>query len=200
MDNQELMFKGDRLTLEDLGKIVNPFNEDEINKYDKLLNLKGLIQDITDYLEKFCAYILEGNAGAYDKNYEVIEKTEPVKRYHKKVPALKPVNDNGKIELEQTSDNDVWIDCTADTEGAVAYDYVYTRKELVEKNDIKKIRYDLLEGSEIFGKDIKNIIDLGLDLPPNLKALNNMNINDTIQNLLDLKEAFIDNPRFPDRL
>lgn len=199
MYNEKLLFKGNRLSEEELADILNPIKQEELDKYDKLLNLEGLMTDIEDFYEKFIGYLQTGNSAQYDKNYQTIEETVTVKRYHKKVPTLKPEIIDDEIELEQTSDNDIWIDCTADTEGAVSYDFTYTRKKLFEKGN-EKIRYDLLTGKEIFEGNLKNIIETNFSLPPNLKALNTININDTIQNLLDIKDVFIDNPQYSNRV
>lgn len=199
MYNEKLLFKGNRLSEEELADILNPIKQEEIDKYDRLLNLEGLMTDISDFYEKFIAYLQTGNSAEFDKNYEIIEEDVKVIRYHKKIPSLKPEVIDGEIELKKTSENDIWIDCTADTLGAEPYDYIFKRKKLVRKNS-DKIRYDYLKGDEIFNNNLKSVVSLGLELPDNLKALDNININDTIQCLSDLKEVFIDNPQFSNRV
>lgn len=199
MYRDDLLFEGNRISEEELGKILNPIKEDELDKYDSLLNLEGMFKDIEDFYEKFFAYIQTGNAGSYDKNYEIVEETKTVTRYHKKIPTLKPELVNDEIELEQTSDNDIWIDCMANDEGAVAYDYTYTFKKLIQKSS-DKLRAEYLTGQELFDSNLKSLVSLGLSLPENLKALDTININDTIKNLVDLKEIFIDNPQFSNRV
>lgn len=203
MYNKELLVKGNRLSTQELADILNPIKQEDIDKYDRILNLEGLFKDINDYFEKFIAYLQTGNSAQYDKSFQIIEETVTVKRYHKKVPSMTIKDVNNNLELEQTSDNEIWIDCSADDEGAVSYDYSFTRQKLVEKPD-----NTVLALAQLFnkldtiktGKSANNLLSAGLELPENLKALNYININDTIENINQLREVFVDNQQFSNRV
>lgn len=127
---KDLLYQENILTQSELEQIINPFDNDILEKYGDDIGLSGYPEIVNQFIKKVNSYIEYGNFNKYNKNYKEVVEEYKIVRYRKKVN-----------ETE-------YIDCLADSEGAEPYEYTFKTKKYVEdsqgqNNVISELNIDL---------------------------------------------------------
>ena len=113
----DLLYQENILTQSELEQIINPFDEDILEKYGANIGLSGYIEIVNEFIKKINSFIEYGTFNKFDKNYKEVVEEQKIIRYRKKV------NDNE------------YIDCLADSEEAEPYEYTFKTIKYVETNE-----------------------------------------------------------------
>lgn len=194
---QDLLFKENIITEEELAKICNPISEELLLKYKDDISLSGFSKVVEEYVSKINSYMTYGNMDKLDTHYEEETVKEKVVRYHKLTDKeICGKDDLGaketEIEIAQYDKDGnyvgmkkqnmytktvepYYIDCLADDEGAEPYDYyIETKQYLVKK-----------------GASADELMNLEIDgLPDEFASLNTIDISMLRNNLENLRTLF----------
>ena len=110
----DLLYEENILTQSELEQIVNPFDNDILEKYGDDIGLSGYPEIVNQFIKKINSFIEYGNFEKYNKNYKEVIEEHKIIRYRKKVN-----------ETE-------YIDCLADSDGAEPYEYSFKTTKYVE--------------------------------------------------------------------
>lgn len=172
----DLLYKENIITKEQLEKVLNPLDEETLQEYGSSIGLAGYISVIKQYINKINDYLQYGDFNKNNKNY--IKETESINiiRYHKKV--------NGE-----------YVDCLADEEGAEEYTYTLNLDKYIQKDNVKKVNSNFLfkKSQKELKEEIKSdnvISELDIEIPNEFKSLLQCDITELMINFSKLEELF----------
>lgn len=194
---QDLLYKENIITQDELAKIVNPISEELLLKYKNDISLSGFSKVVEEYVSKINSYMQYGNMDRFDTKYVEETVKDKIIRYHRLTDRI--VCDKNDLDAEKTEievaqydkdDNFIgmkkqtvytkktepyYIDCLADDEGAVAYDYIVETKQYLVKK----------------GSSSDNVLQLDIkDLPDEFASLSFVDISAVVNNIKNLETLF----------
>ena len=160
---KDLLYQENILTQSELEQIINPFDEEILLKYGQDIGLSGYPNIVDQFIKKINSFIEFGSFKKYDKNYKEVIEEQKIIRYRKKI------NDNE------------YIDCLADSEGAQPYEYTFKTKKYVEIE--KEYRFKNFNVVEVEKENDNIYVELDVELPEEFESLKKCNISELINNL-----------------
>ncbi len=164
---QDLLYKENIITQSQLEQIINPFNDELLEKYGSDIGLSGYVEVVNQFIKKINSFIEYGNFNKYNKNYKEEVEEQKIIRYRKKV------NDNE------------YINCLADDEGAEPYEYTYTTKKYVEIEP--KYTYKGFTKVEVEQDNDNVYSELDIELPAEFEPLKKCDITVLLNNIEKIK-------------
>lgn len=150
----DLLYEENILNEKEVSQILNPFDEKILKEYGSDIALSGYTKVVEEYIKKINSFLEYNNCNKFDKHYKEVIQEYKIVRFRKKV------NENE------------YVDCLADSEGAQPYDYILKTKTYVEDEQ---------------GKD--NVyIEFNNDLPKEFKSFNKCDITELINNFEKIKK------------
>lgn len=150
---KDLLYQENILTQSELEQIINPFDKDMLEKYGDDIGLSGYPEIVNQFIKKVNSFIEYGNFNKYNKNYKEVIEEQKIVRYRKKV------NENE------------YIDCLADSEGAEPYEYTFKTVKYVEEKGATDNVYSQLD----------------VELPKEFEPLKKCDITLLLNNLQQIK-------------
>lgn len=163
----DLLYEENILTQSELEQIINPFDNDILEKYGDDIGLSGYVEIVNQFIKKINSYVEYGTFEKYNKNYKEVIEEHKIIRYRKKV------NENE------------YIDCLADSEGAEPYEYTFTTKKYVEIEP--KYTYKGFQKSEVSQENDNVYSEIDVELPKDFEPLKKCDITLLLNNLEQIK-------------
>lgn len=169
----DLLYKENIVTKEELQKILNPLDEDTLSEFGQHLGLSGYVSVVKQYINKINDYLQYGNFDKSNKDYVKTVETVNIVRFHKKV--------NGN-----------YVDCLADEEGAESYTYTLSIDKYEQKENVKKVNSNFLFKNEIKKEDNDNVVSVieNVEIPNEFKSLLECDITELAINFSKIEELF----------
>ena len=170
----DLLYKENIITKDELEKILNPLDEETLQEYGSSLGLAGYISVIKQYINKINDYMQYGDFDKNNKNYVKEVESVNIVRYHKKV--------NGE-----------YVDCLADEEGAEQYTYTLNLDKYTEKESVKKVNSNFLfkKVKKEEEQTYDNVVsELDIEIPKEFKSLLQCDITELMINFSKIEELF----------
>ena len=164
---KDLLYEENILTQSELEQIINPFDNDILEKYGDDIGLSGYPEIVNQFIKKINSFIEYGNFEKYNKNYKEVIEEHKIVRYRKKVN-----------ETE-------YIDCLADSEGAEPYEYTFTTKKYVELEP--KYTYKAFQKVEVAQENDNAYSEIDVELPKEFEPLKKCDITLLLNNLEQIK-------------
>ena len=165
----DLLYKENIITQSELEQIINPFDNDMLEQYGSDIGLSGYPEIVNQFIKKINSFIEYGNFDKYDKDYKEVIEEKTIIRYRKKV------NDNE------------YIDCLADSEGAEPYEYTLKIKKYVEIQPQYVFNFRKFEKEKIQTENDNVYSQIDVDLPPEFESLKRCNVTLLLNNLEKIK-------------
>lgn len=169
----DLLYKENIVTKEELQKILNPLDEDTLSEFGQHLGLSGYVSVVKQYINKINDYLQYGDFDKSNKDYVKTVETVNIVRFHKKV-------------------NGDYIDCLADEEGAEPYTYTLSIDKYEQKENVKKVNSNFLFKNETKKEDNDNVVSVieNVEIPNEFKSLLECDITELAINFSKIEELF----------